>query len=64
MEEQNTQVKVKFPENIYNELRQESETTGVTMASLVKLAVAERHRVLGQRVPYRVTEKGRKQNGR
>ncbi len=44
MNNQNTQVKVKFPLHLYEKLRAESRASGVTMASLVKLAVADRYK--------------------
>lgn len=38
-----TQIKVKFAAHLYDRLRREASLAGVTMASLVKLAVAARY---------------------
>jgi len=55
------QLKVSFPKNLYNDLKRHSEITGVTMASLVRLAVADRYQPQdAEPVPYQVTEKGQR----
>lgn len=37
------QLKIKFPYNLHQVLQRESEATAVTMADLVRLAVAQRY---------------------
>lgn len=59
------QLKIRFPQHLYDALLEESNDAGVTMASLVRIAVKDRYSSVDedQPVPFRLTEKGLAANG-
>ena len=63
MAEASVQLKVTFRAHLHALIEAEAEAAGVTKASVVKMAVAERYREVlvlpdDVPVPYRMTEKG------